>query len=131
MDQVEIAKLIHLLSAAVWGGGVIVIGFLVGAVRAQTDDREVLRAMARRYGVVSWVALGLAMASGLWLYYTVGWAEPALFQVKWTLITIVIAVTLIHHVFAKRLTPAVRGITQVLILVLTIGVFAAAVSLPG
>lgn len=131
MDQLEIAKLVHLLSAAVWGGGVIVLGFLVGAVRAQTDDREVLKAMARRYGVVSWVSLALAMASGLWLYFKVGWAEPEMFEVKWSLITIVIGVTFIHQVFAKRMSPAVRGITQIIILVLTIGVFAAAVSLPG
>lgn len=131
MDQLEVAKFIHLLSAAVWGGGVIVLGFLVGAVRKQTDDREVLRAMARRYSIVSWTALALAMASGLWLYYTVGWADPKLFEVKWSLITLVIVVTGVHQIFAKRLTPAWRGITQVIILVLTIGIFAAAVSLPG
>jgi uncharacterized membrane protein len=131
MDQLEIAKLTHLLAAAVWGGGVIVLGFLVGAVRAATDDREVLRAMARRYGVVSWVALAVALGSGLWLYYTVGWADPKLFEVKWSLITIVIVVTGVHQIFAKRMSPAWRGITQVVILILTIGVFAAAVSLPG
>ena len=131
MDQLEIAKLIHLLSAAVWGGGVIVLGFLVGAVRKQTDDREVLRAMARRYSVVSWTALALAMGSGLWLYYKVGWADPKLFEVKWSLITLVIVVTGIHQIFAKRLSPAWRGITQIVILILTIGIFAAAVSLPG
>ena len=131
MDQVEIAKLIHLLSAAVWGGGVIVLGFLVGAVRKQTDDREVLRAMARRYSVVSWTALALALGSGLWLYYTVGWADPKLFEVKWSLITLVIVVTGVHQIFAKRLTPAWRGVTQIVILVLTIGIFAAAVTLPG
>lgn len=131
MDQLEIAKLIHLLSAAVWGGGVIVLGFLVGAVRKQTDDREVLRAMARRYSVVSWSALAIAMGTGLWLYYTVGWADPELFEVKWTLITLVIGVTFVHQVFAKRMSAAWRGVTQVAILVLTIGIFAAAVTLPG
>ncbi len=131
MDQVEIAKLIHLLSAAVWGGGVIVLGFLVGAVRQQTDDREVLRAMARRYSVVSWTALAIAMGTGLWLYYTVGWADPKLFEVKWSLITLVIGVTFVHQVFAKRMSAAWRGVTQVVILVLTIGIFAAAVTLPG
>jgi putative copper export protein len=131
MSQLEIAKLAHLLSAAVWGGGLIVLAALVAAVRAQTDDREVLRVMARRYSVVSWVALAFALGSGLWLYYTVGWADPKLFEVKWSLITVAIGVTFIHQVFAKRMSPAVRGITQVIILVLTIGVFAAAVSLPG
>ena len=131
MNQLEVAKLTHLLAAAVWGGGLIVLASLVPAVRSKTDDREVLRAMARRYGLVSWIALAIAMASGLWLYYTVGWADPELFGVKWTLITIMIGVAFVHQVFARRLSPAWRGVTQVAVLLLTIGVFAAAVALPG
>ena len=131
MDAVEVFKLIHLLGAAVWGGGVIVLGALVPAVRKQTDDREVLRAMARRFSSVSWSAMGVAIASGLWLYYNVGWADPALFSVKWTLITISLVVVGVHQVFARRLSPALRGITQLVILVLAVGIFAAAVALPG
>jgi hypothetical protein len=75
--------------------------------------------------------MGVAIASGLWLYYNVDWAEPGLFQVKWTLITIALVVVGVHQVFARRLSPALRGITQLVILVLAVGIFAAAVALPG
>ena len=63
MTTFEIVKWIHLLAAAVWTGGLIVLAFLVTAIRRVTDDREVLRASARAFGVVSWSAMGVALVS--------------------------------------------------------------------
>jgi len=128
MTSLEIAKWIHLLAAAVWTGGLIVLGFLVGAVRKATDDRGVLRAIARRFGVVSWTAMGIAVASGLWMYLDMS-LTPERMSLKWTLVGIAIALALVHQFTAKRSSPAVRGILQGLIMLVSIAVFAAAVTL--
>lgn len=127
--ELEILKLLHLLGAAVWTGGLIVLGFTVSAIRSATDDRAVLQATARRFSWVSWTAMIVALATGVRLYFIFD-AQPEDFILKWNLITASIVVALVHQVFAKRLSPALRGITQVVILVLAIAIFAAAVSLP-
>ena len=128
MTTFEIVKWIHLLAAAVWTGGLIVLGFLVMAIRQATDDRSILQATARRFGVVSWSAMGVAVASGLWLY--LDWGLPwSNFAVKGTLVALAIGMALVHQITAKRTGPAVRGLLQLAILVVSIGIFGAAIAL--
>lgn len=127
--ELEILKTLHLLSAAVWTGGLIVLGFTVSAIRSATDDRSVLQATARRFSWVSWTAMIIALATGVRMYYI--WeAEPEDFILKWNLITVSILLALVHQFTAKRTPPAVRGIIQAVILVLAVGIFAAAAALP-
>ena len=128
MSSFEIVKWIHLLGAAVWTGGLITLAVLVTAVRGATDDVEVLRAVARRFGALSWVAFAVAVVTGMWLYTDMAlpWKD---FSTKGTLVLVAGTLALIHQLTAKRSTPAVRGIIQLLILVVSIGIFAAAVTL--
>ena len=128
MTTLEIVKWVHLLAAAVWTGGLIVLAFLVDALRRATDDRELLRVAARRFGVVSWSAMAVAVVTGVWMYTE--WSLPwSRFWLKGTLIALVIAITLIHQLTAKKSPPAVRGIVEVTILIISIGIFGAAVAL--
>ena len=130
MSDVEIVKSIHLVAAAVWTGGLLVLGFSVVAIRSATDDVEVLRAVARMFARVSWVAMGVAVASGVWLFFF--WQLPASeFAVKWSLIGLSVALALGHQLTAKRTPPAIRGVIQLIIMLLAIGIFIAAVQLPG
>ncbi|KAA3640585.1 MAG: hypothetical protein DWP92_02765 [Armatimonadetes bacterium] len=129
MSELELVKTVHLVAAATWTGGLIVLGFLVSAIRSATDDRSVLQATARRFSVVSWIAMATALATGLRLYY-IDKAQPEEFLLKWNLITIVIIIALVHQFTAKRTPPAIRGIMQGFILLLSIGIFAAAAALP-
>jgi uncharacterized membrane protein len=124
----EILKWIHLVAASVWTGGLIVLAFTVGAIRSRTDDREVLRAVARRFGVVSWTALGIALVTGFWMYTDFGlpWRD---FELKGTLIVIAVVLALVHQFTARRSPPAVRGILQLMILLVSVGIFGAAVTL--
>ncbi len=128
MTTFEVVNWIHLLAAAVWTGGLIVLGFLVAAVRRHTDDRELLRVLARRFGVVSWTAFAVAIVSGVWMYteYGLPWSQ---FELKGTLIVVAGGLALIHQFTAKRTPPAVRGIIQLAIMVASIGIFGAAVAL--
>ena len=131
MTAYDIVKWIHLLAVATWTGGLITLGVLVAAIRRQTDDVEVLRAAARAFGRLSWSAMAVAIAAGTWLYLDWGlpWRD---FELKGGLIALVIVLTLIHQFTAKRSSPAVRGILQGLILIVSIAIFYAAVILvPG
>ena len=128
MTTYEIVKWVHLLAAAVWTGGLIVLAFLVGAIRKQTADVEVLRAAARRFGVVSWTAIAVAITAGVWMYTELGlpWSR---FELKGGLIVLAVVLAAVHQFTAKRTSPAVRGIIQLAILVVSIGIFGAAVAL--
>ncbi|MEN8238495.1 MAG: DUF2269 family protein [Actinomycetota bacterium] len=128
MDSIEIVKWIHLLAAAVWTGGLITLAFLVTAIRSTTEDVEVLRAVARRFGVLSWVAFAVAIITGTWMYTNAGlpWED---FSAKGTLIVVAGGLALFHQLTAKRSSPAMRGIIQLLILIVSIGIFGSAVTL--
>ena len=128
MEPIEINKWIHLLAAAVWTGGLLVLGFLVTAIRAVTDDVEVLRAAARRFGLVSWIAFGTSLITGTWIYteFSLPWD---IFLLKGTLIATAGGLVLIHQLTAKRTGPAMRGIGQLVIMIVSIGIFGAAVTL--
>ncbi len=131
MSTLEYVKWVHLLAASVWTGGLIVLSFLVFAIRKATDDVAVLRAVARTFGAVSWTAFGVAVIAGTWMYTERGlpWSR---FTTKGTLVVAVAVLTLVHQVTAKRSSPAVRGILQLAIVVVSIGIFGAAVALvPG
>jgi uncharacterized membrane protein len=128
MTQFELLKWVHLLAAAVWTGGMIVLAFLVIAIRKTTSDIEVLRAMARTFAWVSWAAMAAAVVTGIINYTSLAlpWSR---FSLKGTLIILSIALALWHQLTAKRSSPAVRGIGQAMILILAVAIFGAAVVL--
>jgi uncharacterized membrane protein len=128
MTQFELLKWIHLLAAAVWTGGMIVLAFLVVAVRKTSSDVEVIRAMARAFAWVSWAAMAVAILTGTINYTSLGlsWSR---FSLKGTLIILSIALALWHQLTAKSSSPAVRGMGQGMILILAVAIFGAAVVL--
>lgn len=129
MSDLEIVKAFHLIAAAVWTGGLVVLAFSVTAIRQATEDTEVLRSVARMFARVSWLAMGVAVASGIWLFDFWRLQASAL-SVKWALIGLSIVLALGHQLTARRTPPAIRGITQLVIVVLAVGIFIAAVQLP-
>jgi putative copper export protein len=121
-------RFVHLVAAATWLGGLIVLGALVPALRKAGADVELLRAAARRFAVVSWTAMGLAVAAGLLQVVAMHlpWTYGRL-HVKITLVVVAIALAGFHQVTAKRASPRSRGIVQGLILLVSLGIFGAAV----
>jgi uncharacterized membrane protein len=87
---------LHLLAMAFFVGGQILLAAAVVPVERRHPDRERLRAIARRFGVGSVVALlvliatGAAMASHLDL-----WGSSTL-QIKLGLVGVVLLLTLVH-----------------------------------
>lgn len=127
MTTLELFRWVHLLAAAVWTGGLITLAVLVVALRNAEAERSQLQAAARAFGYLSWTALAVAVATGLYQLSQMGWLWSRL-TLKLTLVGISAALALLHQVTARRTSPAVRGAIQGIILVLAIGIFGAAVA---
>ncbi len=121
---------LHLVAAATWTGGLIVLGALVVALRRAGAQRPLLQATARQFGRVSWTAMAIAIVTGIGQVHALhmSWAYGRL-HIKLTLVAAAIVLAAVHTFTARRSSPASRGIQQLLILVVSLGIFAAAVAL--
>lgn len=115
---------LHLLGATVWVGGLIVLGSLVPAVRKVTDDRMVIRAIAQRFGVVSWTALGLLVVTGLVMAFDRVWGTALMTKIGLVVVSAILAAW--HTVGARDQSPALRGAIQGSILILALVILALA-----
>jgi uncharacterized membrane protein len=99
-------------------------------LRAAGVTRDQLRAMARRFGTVSWAAFVVLVASGIARVSDLGisWTEGTL-EVKLALVVATFVVALVHQITARRTTPAVRGVVQGLVLGLSVAIFGVAVAM--
>ena len=125
-------RFFHLLAAAVWTGGIFTLAALVPALRKAGADRPMLQAAARQFARISWVAMAVAIGTGV--------AQVILLRLPWTygrlhiklgVVALAVVVTGIHQVTAKRTSPAMRGALQGVIMLISLGIYAAAVALAG
>lgn len=107
---------LHILGATVWVGGMIVVAALVPALRKATDDIEVVRAAARRFGTASWAALALQVTTGIILIFDRVWTGPLMLKIGLVMVSALLA--LWHQFFARDQSPAMRGAMQGLLLAL-------------
>jgi putative copper export protein len=123
-------RFVHLIAAAIWVGGLLTLGALVPVVRRNGGGTELLRAMARQFGRLSWTAMGVSVVTGVWQVerLDIDWAAAPLSR-KLTLVVIAIGLAAVHQFTAKRTSPALRGAIQAVILLVSLGIIAAAVAL--
>jgi uncharacterized membrane protein len=121
---------LHLIAAAVWTGGLIVLGALIVTLRRAGVDREVLRAAARQFARVSWPAMVIAVATGVAQVELLAfdWGYGRL-HLKLGVVAAVIVIALTHQLTAARSKPAIRGLLEATVLLLSLAIFAAAVAL--
>lgn len=122
----DVVFYLHLVGATVWVGGLIVVATLVPAVRKATDDREVIRAIARRFGVVSWIALGSQVLTGAWMAAERVWDNVLITKVSLVLVSAILAGW--HTMAARNQSPALRGATQGVILILALVILGLAIN---
>ncbi len=122
----DVVFYLHLVGATVWIGGLIVVATLVPAVRKVTDDREVIRAIARRFGVVSWIALGSQVLTGAWMAAERVWDNVLITKVSLVLVSAILAGW--HTMAARNQSPALRGATQGVILILALVILGLAIN---
>lgn len=118
---------LHLLAATVWVGGLITLAVVISGVRSVTDDRSVLAAIARRFAVLSWVAMTVLVATGLIQAASYGWGGPLLVKVSLVLASIILSIW--HSLGAHSQLPARRVTIQAAILALALAILALAVAL--
>ena len=87
---------VHLLAMAFFLGGQLVIGLALVPVERTNPDKERLRAVARRFGIGSAIALAVLLATGIAMadHYSL-WGSDTL-RLKLTLVGALILLTLAH-----------------------------------
>lgn len=130
MRLIDWLKWAHLLGAAVWTGGLITLAASIPVLRRAGADRSMLQAVARRFGVLSWSALGILVATGIWQVEEIqlSWTYDRL-VLKIALVGVAAVLALVHQVTARRMSPAGRGAIEGMILAVSVAIFAAAVRL--
>ena len=87
---------VHLLAVTFFLGGQLVLGLVIVPVERRNPDSERMRAMARRFGVGSLVALGVLLATGIALAEHLSLWGSSTLQVKLALVGAVVALALLH-----------------------------------
>lgn len=123
-------KWIHLLAAATWTGGLIILGPLVVALRRAGAERTHLQAVARAFARATWTALGVAVITGVWQVLGLGYAWGSLVP-KIGFVALAAGLALFHQLTAKRTSAATRGVFQGAVLATSILVFGVAVATFG
>ena len=102
---------VHVVAAAVWVGGQIVLVGLVPQLRRSYP--EVTRVVAAAYGRVAWPALAIAIATGIWNVVEVnptGWAAYQItLAVKILLVTASGIAAGVHQAGRSKVALAVGG----------------------
>lgn len=132
MDPLRAVRLVHLVAAATWLGGMVVMGPLVFSLRRGGATTDQIRAAARTYARVSWVAMAVAVPTGLLQVHWIPlpWTYGRL-HAKLGAVAVVIVATLLHQRYAARASPGARGAVEALLLALTLAVYVCAVRLRG
>jgi uncharacterized membrane protein len=128
MELDGVIRWVHLLAASVWIGGSLTVAAAVPALRAAGVDRDQLRALARRFGVVAWVAMAASVATGI---VQIARLEPELgpaLGIKLMLVGFAVSLAYAHQLFARNASPAMRGLMEGGSLVLALVILAAAVA---
>ena len=129
----NLLRFLHILSATVWIGGLITLGVLVGSLRRSGAHRDDLRAMARSFGGLWWIATVAAVVTGIWMLFDAGGiptGDTAYAQrlfLKLALIGISMTLAVVHSMVARDASPGTRGALQGANLLIGVGVLAAAV----
>ena len=105
----------HLLAMAFFLGGQLVVGLALVPVERTNPDPERLRAVARRFGIGSAIALAVLLITGIVMadHFSL-WGSDTL-RLKLTLVGILIVLTLVHLRYPRA--HALQGAILLLTLV--------------
>lgn len=107
---------LHLLAMAFFVGGQLLLAAAVVPVERSSPDPERMRAIARRFGVGTVVALALLLATGIAMASHFHLWDSGTLQAKLALVVLVIGLTLVHVRYPRAHT--LQGVIFVLTLVI-------------
>ena len=89
---------LHILAAAIWVGGQLVLGGLIPAVRPAGPDR--IRAVARAFQRIAWPAFAVVVITGMWNLAAVSAADRS--REWWTTLLVKLALVAASGLAAGR-----------------------------
>jgi uncharacterized membrane protein len=116
MDLWEVVRALHLLAMAFFVGGQLVLVAAVVPAERDAPDRERLRAIARRFGYGTLVAIAVLLATGAAMATEFERWDEARLQVKLALVAVVGALVAWH--IRRPTQHAIEGAIFVLSLVI-------------
>jgi putative copper export protein len=87
---------LHLLAMALFIGGQLTLALVIVPIERRDPDRSRMRAMGRRFGVASVVALGILLATGIAMASHLSLWDSGTLQLKLALVVAVVLLTLAH-----------------------------------
>lgn len=102
---------LHLLAMAFFVGGQLVVVSAVLPVERRSSDRTRLRAIARRFGIGSLLALVVLAATGTAMAIHGGYWDDGTLQLKLAVVGLVVALTTLHLIW-----PRVHAFSAVILL---------------
>ena len=124
VDASTIRLFLHVLGAAVWVGGQIVLAGIVPVARRH-GGAEVTRVVARRFQMIAWPAFALLIGTGVWNLVAVKVGD----QSSQYLTTLLVKLLLVGvsgacafgHILVARRRPALGGALAGLALLAALG----------
>lgn len=111
LDVDHVRVFLHVMAAAVWVGGQVVLAGLLPTVRSLGPDAPAT--VARRFNRIAWPAFAVAVATGIWNLFEVGFADrSAEYQVTLFVKLAVVALSGVAaavHVVARRRSLVALG----------------------
>jgi putative copper export protein len=127
----DLLRFAHLIGAAIWVGGMLTMAALVPSMRRSGADLDLIRATARRFGIVAWTGIGLAVVTGLAqlirLDFPTRGNTPL--AVKLALVGVAVVVAWAHQMFSRGMSPSVRGAIQGVLILLGLAIVWVAVQI--
>ena len=102
---------------------------LVPVLRKAGVDIEVIRAGARRFGHVTWVAITISVATGILQLFRFEYDLTPALAIKLVLVSLSITLAFVHQEIAKHTSPALRGAMEGVLLLMGLGILATAVAI--
>jgi uncharacterized membrane protein len=93
---------LHLVAMAFFVGGQLVVGLAVVPAERKSPDPERLRAIARRFGIGSLVAIIVLLGTGTAMATRFDLWDSGVLQAKLGLVGLVLALTVAHLRFPRR-----------------------------
>lgn len=119
----------HLLAATVWIGGMITVALLVPVLRKGGADRGLVQAAARRFGHATWIAISVSILTGMLQIFRFDHPLSGALAIKLVLVSLSITLAFVHQEIARHVGPALRGVMEGALLLLGLGILAAAVAI--
>ncbi len=120
---------LHVLSAAVWVGGLLTLVLIIPTARRSGSTGREIRAMGRAYGRVAWPAVVIAIGSGITMVLRehLDWLGDQKLLTKTGLSAVAVALIAWHQAKTPSGARVTKGAIRMLLLLVGVALFSIAI----